>query len=108
MSNPAKDIVDLAAALAVRDIKDLPGAWEYKLDETWYVAVNAHSTVHTVTPPGGMAVPVGPYEFAVWYNGWLAALFHPMAGGAFASGKGANTRTFHKAATAAIRKIKGG
>lgn len=92
-------LLELTQAHNVTNIKDLPGAWEIAVDEKWYVACNGQDEQISVEPAGTMGAKIPPYHFAVWYNGWLAGLFHPY-GGVFAAGTGANEETF----TAAVRK----
>lgn len=86
-------LLELVQAHEVTNIKDLPGAWECKVDDTWYVACNGHDELLSVEPPGTMGADIPPYYFAIWYNGWLAGVFHPY-GGIFAAGTGANEETF--------------
>lgn len=92
-------LMELTQAHKAVNIQDLPGAWECKIDDAWYVACNGHDEAISVSPPDAMAIDVPPYHFAVWYNGWLAGLFHPY-GGEFAAGTAANEEAF----TAAVRQ----
>ena len=94
-------LCELVSAHGATNIKDLPGAWECRIDDTWYVACNGHDEEITVEPEGTMGADIPPYHFAVWYNGWLAGLFHPY-GGVFAAGSGANEETFTEAVRAHI------
>lgn len=94
-------LLDLARAHNVANIKSLPGAWECKIDDTWYVACNGHNESLPVDPPGMMGAVIPPYHLAVWYEGWLVGLFHPY-GGVFAAGSGANEESFTRAIRAHI------
>ena len=98
-------LLELVQAHEVRNIKDLPGAWECKIDNVWYMACNGHDETLTVIPEGMMAANVPPYHFAVWYNGWIAGIFHPY-GGVFADGTGANEETFTEAVRAHIARLE--
>jgi len=97
-------LLELVQAHNIINIKDLPGAWECKIDDIWYVACNGHQEQLSVNPPNTMGADIPPYYFAVWYNGWLAGLFHPY-GGIFAAGTGANEETFTWAVKAHIAAL---
>lgn len=86
--------IKLTSALDVKNLNELPGAWQQKIDETWYVAINGQSTDVDVEPAGGMKITLPPYHFAVWFNGWIAGLIYPLGGGVFAAGSGANEFEF--------------
>ena len=96
-------IAELGCTLGVGDICDLPGAWEQEIDDSWYVAVNAHKHAVTVMPEGGMEASVPPYHAAVWFNGWLAGLVSAH-GGTIAAGELANESSFIDAVKARIGK----
>ena len=100
-----ESIIDLLTKLKVENIKELPGAWEHKIDDTWYIACNGHPEPVHCEPPGTMRADIPAYNFCVWYNGWLAALFHPQAGGCFAAGSGANVDTFVASVKAHIKDL---
>lgn len=88
---------DLAGALGVRSIKDLPGCWEHQVDGHWKIYVNGHrEPINTTT-----GVEVKPYQCYVEFNGWVAAFFGP-SGGEFVAGALANENTFCDAMKAAI------
>lgn len=82
-------VLRLMQAHGFTAIDQLPGAAEVKIDAQWYLAVNGHDAEIEVTPPDCMSVSLRPYHFVVWYNGWLAGLFHPF-GGSLAAGSAAN------------------
>ena len=87
-------IMRLAQLHGVERINELSGAWEQKIDDQWYLAVNGHDGDDIeITPSGGMSCKIPPYHFCVWYNGWIAALFHPYDG-TFAAGDEANEDKF--------------
>lgn len=95
-------IADLAAALDVHDISQLPGAWEYRVDDNWRIAVNGHTTELSVAPAGCMEVTIPQFAAVVWWNGWLAGLLTPYGGTIVQhpSGEGAS----EDALIAALRK----
>lgn len=95
-------IIELTNADGLKTIKGM--IWERKVDDKWYVAVNGKGEVGKVTPEGSMEIDLQPYYVAVWYNGWLAGLFHPAAGGMIAAGEGANEDTLIAALNAATKK----
>ena len=73
-------ILELAAVHGVSRIDELDGAWEIAIDEHWYLAVNGHEERVFVDPPDRMGVTIPPFNFCLWYDCWLAALFHPYGG----------------------------
>lgn len=92
-----ESILKLTEHLSVENISARPDAWQQRIDDRWYVAINGTGSDAEVTPDGGgMASTIPPYHFAVWYNGWLAGLFSAN-GGAFAAGIAANEATFAEA-----------
>lgn len=103
MTTAIEAIMNLAKALDVTGISALPGAWEQKIDDTWYLAINGKDHEVAVEPENAMKAEIPPYHFCVWYNGWVAALFHPY-GGMFAAGEGANEDTFAVAVEEFIRQ----
>lgn len=90
-------IVNLTVALEVKDINQLPGAWEQRIDDSWYIAINGHDDDFDVRPKDSMKATIPPYHFAVWFNGWLAGLLHPFDGGVFAAGSEAYEVSFAEA-----------
>lgn len=100
-------LLELAQVHKVVGINHLPGAYELQIDDTWYLAINGHETPITVDPKGCMEAEIPPWHFAVWYNGWIAGIFHPLRGGEFADGTGANLETFSAAIEAHLDEIKG-
>ena len=84
-------IAELAAALGVRNIKDLPGCWEHRVDDLWWFAINAHAG--PVKCSGGILAPleVPPGHCYLEYNGWPAGCFTPW-GGEIAAGEAFSLR----------------
>src|SRR3990167_1705130 len=83
---------ELAHRLGVRNIKELPGCWEYQIDEQWWMAVNGHK--EPVRCSKGAEVPAWHLYFE--YNGWPAGFVGP-SGGTVAAGEGANEATLLRA-----------
>lgn len=81
-------IAELAAALGVKDINQLPGCWEVQVDGRWWLAMNGHS--HMVKASDDAEVPA----FSAWvkFNGWPAGMVSP-SGGIIAAGRSANEDT---------------
>ena len=68
-------VVELAVELGVENIKDLPGAWEHRINEHWRLVVNGRD--EKVKATGGW---LGPYCLAIWYDDWLVVLTSPAEG----------------------------
>lgn len=106
-------IAELANALDVADIKDLPGCWEYQVDEQWWFAINGGTEPRATSRRGeGKVDPIElePFNLLVEFNGWPAGLLN-MHGGSFAVGTAANEGTFIEALQRKIdevTKAKGG
>lgn len=83
------EICGLAIRVGAKNIKELPGCWEYEIDGQWWVAVNGHAVPMKCSHGGD----VPPYHAFVEFNGWPAGLVSP-AGGTMAAGEGANEDTF--------------
>lgn len=94
MKDVIESVTKLLQFLEVSRIDLLPGAYELKIDEKWYLAVNGQDRTVEVEPEGMMKMGIAPYNFCIWYNGWLAGLFDLINGGIFAAGTGANEETF--------------
>jgi len=95
-------VADLAAALGVSSIKELPGCWEYNLDENWFIAVNGHREPTACSKN----FKVAPFHCYVEWCGWPAGEFHPTRGGFIAAGGAANEDTFIEAIQRATEKAK--
>jgi hypothetical protein len=95
-------VVTLCHALGVVNIKDLPGAWEYRIDDQWEIAVNGHREAIEIPNDGSrrMGCTIPPFESAIWFNGWLAGLMSPFDGilaGGEACNEAALIDALHKA-----------
>ncbi len=69
----------------VQNLAEIPGCWESKIDDKWWVAANGHKVEHECSR--GVAVP--SFHFYVVYNGWPAGIIGPY-GGTIAAGDAAN------------------
>ena len=78
------EICQLALALGVKNINQLPACWEHKVDEEWRIAVNAHNK-----PVNAGDTTVPAFTAYLEFNGWPAGLISPY-GGMMASGAIAN------------------
>ena len=95
--HPVESILILADALGIRDIGAMTEAWTHKVDGEWTIAVNGHPEPVSVRPDGCMAIDLRPFEFAVWFNGWLAGTLMVSGDGSFATGMGADQEAFSQA-----------
>lgn len=95
------NLFSLIARIASKDraapLNQFVGCWVRRLDESWVIAVNAHSETLSCEPPSCMSVDVAPRSCAVWFNGWVAGSFDPYSGGLIADGALANEATLAKA-----------
>ena len=82
-------VAELARALGVRDINQLPGCWEVQVDGRWWLAMNGHG--HMVKASDDAEVP--PYSAWIKFNGWPAGVISPT-GGVIAAGRLANEDIF--------------
>jgi len=98
-------IAEFAAALNVRSIGNLPGAWIHAIDSQWTIAVNGHDKTIQAEPEGMMQAKIPPHSAAIWFNGWMAGILDPF-GGIIAAGEAANEDTFIAALDAAIKAIQ--
>ena len=71
--------------------------WERALPDGWYLAVNGCQEKREVAPPEGMACGVLPFNFAFWFNGWLAGMLKPLGDGELCDGAAANRETLIEA-----------
>ena len=101
---PFDAIVEMSDRLKVYRIGDLPGCWEYQIDEAWWIAVNGHKEPVSVFRPQHPGVPVSvpPFTAYIEYNGWPAGLIDP-ARGTMAAGEGANQDAFMAACDAVAK-----
>ncbi len=97
-------ITELALALGVEKINELPHLWFHEIDDHWSIAVNGHDADrHFVGDPTMMSIDVPRFSAAIWWNGWLAGIVDPYAG-VIADGAEANEDTFVAALDNAIVK----
>lgn len=96
-------MADLGIKLGIKNLREYPGAWVYRVDDEWTIAINGKDEPQRVEPEGCMATTIQPFDAAVWFNGWLAATLSPLEG-IFAAGAGANEDTFIEAMDRAIAK----
>jgi len=82
------------------------GVWQRPLPGGWYMAMNGSKADVEVTPPDGMSARVPPYHAALWFNGWLAGLVHPLEGGFLAAGSAGNKETLLAALREATKAAK--
>lgn len=90
------DIAEFCMARGAKSIKDVPGCYEAKVDEHWWIAVNGHAEPAKTST--GVEVP--PFAAYIEFNGWPAGVVDP-AGGLLAAGELANETTFRAALKAA-------
>ena len=69
-------IVAYADAMGARNINELPGCWEAKVDDKTFLAVNGHQTAMKAS----RGPVLEPYHAFVEINGWPAALLNPYGG----------------------------
>ena len=92
---------ELASALGVKNINQLPGCWEHAIDEHWRISVNAH----TEAVKNSQGVAVRPFDCYVEFNGWPAGFFGPRSG-SIVAGELANENTLIDAMKAAIKRTE--
>ena len=73
-------VMALVKKLGVEEIASVDGAWEYRIDALWYIAVNGHDHEVEVTPDGMMSIRLSPYHFCIWQHGWIVGIFTPTDG----------------------------
>jgi len=103
--HPVESILILADALNVKNIGAMEGAWIHKVDAAWTIAVNGQLIPVSVRPGDCMAAELAPFEFAVWFNGWLAGKLTGHGDGVFAIGAGANQQEFAEAIDRLVAEI---
>lgn len=94
-------MAELAQALGVSHINNLPGCWEHQVDERWWLAMNGHNEPR-VNSDG---FEVSPFSAVLKFNGWPAGIVEP-GGGVIAAGEAANEDTFIEALRAATEIAK--
>ena len=96
MEDVAYRLVDAIMQYTVSKVgKPVKGFHLFAVDDHWQLAVNGTEEAVSAAPPGSMAVDVPSYQFAVWYNGWLAGIVVPFYGcREFAAGTDATPEAF--------------
>jgi hypothetical protein len=104
-------LAQLVLARGAAPLTRWPDGWETTLDAAWLVALNGSGADLAFTSrlrPDGMAgrggVTIPPYHAYIESRGWAAGFLHPLRGGTFAAGEGANLQTFYAALTAALAR----
>lgn len=95
--SPLESILKLTNALGIKNLSDQNEVWSYKVDSFWTVAINPCEKARVAEPPDCMRLNIAPFEFVVWYNGFVAGIFSATGDGLFASGSGANISEFTQA-----------
>lgn len=95
-------LADLAFALGVRSIKDLPNTWSHAIDDQWHVCINAHGS-DAICNHCRTRIPA--FHAYLQFNGWPAGLLHPY-GGTIAAGAVANEDALIEALKQAIAKAE--
>ena len=70
------ELVALAERLGISRVNELPGCWEYQIDDEWSIAVNGHR--EPVECSAG--VMVQPFSAYVQWRGWPAGVIDPVGG----------------------------
>jgi len=74
-------IMDAMESAGIREIQKLPGAAVLEVDKNWTVAGHCKEKSIEVDPGrGGMKMTLDPFDFAVWWNGWVAGVVGPIGG----------------------------
>jgi hypothetical protein len=69
-------IANLATAMGIEKINEIPGCWEHQIDEKWWVSLNGHKTPMT-NSKGNL---VQPYNAMLMYGDWPAGIVTPYGG----------------------------
>lgn len=93
--------LELATTLGAKNIKELPGCWEYQIDDAWRVSINGHGEGRT----DSLNHTVPPYCCCFTFNEWPAGIVSP-SDGVIAAGSLANEDTLCAALEAAIARAK--
>lgn len=102
ISEAFEAIVELAQAMGVSKINQLPGCWEVQVDDQWRISLNGHA--EPTKDSLGHEVP--PYHCSVDFNGWPAGIFSPK-GGIIAAGAAANEDALIEALRKKTREVAG-
>jgi hypothetical protein len=78
----ASKIADLVIALGEEPLNKYEGAWTHQVDDRWFIAANGHrKAVRVPDTSDRMGIDLRPFDFAIWYNGWLAGTFNAYGEG---------------------------
>lgn len=95
-----KELCEYGLALGMKNISELPGCWEQKVDEHWWIACNGHSEPTECSE--GAKVP--PFSFYIMFNGWPAGIID-AGGGTLCAGAVANEGALIAAIQAARKAV---
>lgn len=77
-------------------MKKYPHGWIAKIDENWTIAVNGGGNGEIeIGPKECMKIKLKPYNWAIWWCGWIAGTGDPFDG-ILAAGGMANQDTFRQ------------
>ena len=100
----AGKIAELCLARGNFPLTKYAGPFVDAIDDVWTFAANGHRRSFVVPDTKErMGCELKPFEFAIWFNGWLAGIFDAY-GGAIVAGEGANEATLIEALDRAIEK----
>lgn len=95
-------VAEYAVALGAKSISALPGCWEKRIDEHWWVAINGHKDDMACSRE---APPVPSLHCYIEYDGWPAGLIS-LQDGVIAAGESANEDTFIAAVKRALYSLE--
>jgi len=105
------DVADLIAQLALKlnehplNVKH-PDGWICRVDDNWTIAANGTHMLVTVGDGTKLTgVTLQPFNFAVWWNGWLAGTLNPYGGVIAGHPAGANEDTLIAALKKRIEEV---
>lgn len=95
-------LAEYAVAQGAKSIGALPGCWERRIDDHWWVAVNGHKAVEM---PCSREAPVPPLHAYIEYDNWPAGVIS-IDGGVIVAGD-ANEDAFIAALKRALGSLEG-
>jgi hypothetical protein len=98
-----KELCEYGLALGMKNISELPGCWEQKIDENWWIACNGHENPVQCSKSAGAAT-VPPFSFYIEFNGWPAGIVD-AGGGSLCAGAIANEETLITALQSARKAV---
>ncbi len=97
-------ITELVRCLGVTNINQIPGAWFYRVNDRWEIAVNGHGCqIEIVSDGERLGCTLDGFNTAIWYNGWLVGILTPVDG-ILAAGCAANEDALIDALDSAIAR----